>query len=256
MPHVDASSAPALTSDLAAGGDRPVLTYCSDVTGERIDFTAHALGSWVARTANMLRDGYGCEAGDHAAVLLPSHWQTASVLLGAWSLGMTLSIRPWATAGLPIQDGELDWPLQTLFVSTRRLGSWLEDIPDARHRFALDLEPDAGLGRRVPADYLDYLAEALKHPDVAPEQQPAWQAELATADGTSFQEWMDLAADLARSMELRAGDRLLVDADRNEQPVKWLLAPLAVGASIVLCAGLGEGGLQQRAAREGATHVM
>ncbi|MFN7135774.1 MAG: hypothetical protein ACK4N5_27125, partial [Myxococcales bacterium] len=37
-----------------------------------------------------------------AAVLLPPHWQTAAVLLGTWSLGVSVSIRLAATAGLPV----------------------------------------------------------------------------------------------------------------------------------------------------------
>lgn len=245
---------------IAAGGfpaisGRTALTYCSDLTGERFDLTTAALGRWVARTAAMLRDGYGCGPGHHAAVLLPAHWQTAAVLLGSWSIGMSVSVRPWSTAGLPVH-GEIDWGLQTVFVSRRRLGSWLEDVPAARHRFVLDVEPRTGLPDQSAEGYLDYVTEVQRFPDSVPDLHGRWETEPATADGTSFREWMTLARDLARSMNLRAGDRLLVDADRNEQPVKWLLAPLAVGASVVLCANLDEAGVAARADREGATHVI
>lgn len=256
MRRAGVPSALALTNSLVARGDRPVLTYCVDDTSERLSLGPLALGSWVARTAAMLRDGYGCGAGDQAAVLLPAHWQTAAVLLGSWSLGMTVSVRPWATAGLPAADAEIGGPHQVVFVSLPRLNSWLEDVPDARHRFVLGLEPDGALLGDTPDGYRDYLAEVRKYPDDVPDQPSRWGAEPATPDGTSFQEWMDLAHDLARTMNLRADDRVLVDADRNEQPVTWLLAPLAVGASIVLCAHLDAEAVEKRAALEGATHVI
>jgi uncharacterized protein (TIGR03089 family) len=73
-----------------AGAERPLLTYCDDATGERIDLTAMELGGWAARTAGLLRQGCHLEPGDRAAVLLPPHWQTAAVLLGAWSIGVAV----------------------------------------------------------------------------------------------------------------------------------------------------------------------
>jgi acyl-CoA synthetase (AMP-forming)/AMP-acid ligase II len=61
-------------------GTRPLLTFYDDATGERTELSAAALGSWAAKTANLLLDGCGLRAGDRAAVLLPAHWQTAAVL--------------------------------------------------------------------------------------------------------------------------------------------------------------------------------
>ena len=83
----------ALARNSAADHDRPVLTYCDDATGERIELSAPALGSWAARTAALLREGCGLRGGAHAAVLLPPHWQTAAVLLGAWSAGVAVERR-------------------------------------------------------------------------------------------------------------------------------------------------------------------
>src|SRR5262249_6892516 len=140
---------------LTTATDRPLLTFCDGATGERTELTAAALGGWAARTANLLRDGCGLVAGDRAAVLLPPHWQTAAVLLGAWSVGITVSFRPWATAGLERPDEGTD----ALFVARHRLESWLESVPEACHRYVLGLDPyGAGLAE-VPAGYLDYLAE-------------------------------------------------------------------------------------------------
>ena len=74
----------------------------------------------------------------------------------------------------------------------------------------------------------------------------------ASPDGTSFQEWAGLAHEIALSLGLKAGDRVLVNAGTAEQPVSWLLAPLVVGASVVVCANPGP----HRTADEGVTHVL
>jgi hypothetical protein len=47
-----------------------------------------------------------------------------------------------------------------------------------------------------------------------------------------------------------------VDVAAEEQPVTWLLAPLAVGATIVMCANLDRATIHDRATAEGATHVL
>ena len=65
----------------------PRITYYDDATGERIELSAVTLGNWAAKTANLLRDELGAGPGSRVAVLLPAHWQTAGVLLGAWWAG-------------------------------------------------------------------------------------------------------------------------------------------------------------------------
>ncbi|WFE59298.1 hypothetical protein [Micromonospora sp. WMMD712] len=61
---------------------------------------------------------------------------------------------------------------------------------------------------------------------------------------------------MADQFGLRSGDRLLVDAAEHEQPLKWLLAPLSVGASVVVCANLDRSRLDARVAAEGITRVL
>src|SRR5215475_15146252 len=70
---------------------RPVLTFYDDATGERTELSGTTLDNWVAKTANLLVDGCGLGPGDRAAVLLPPHWQTAAILLGAWAAGARLT---------------------------------------------------------------------------------------------------------------------------------------------------------------------
>ncbi|MBJ7464797.1 MAG: TIGR03089 family protein, partial [Mycolicibacterium sp.] len=65
----------------------PRITYYDDATGERIEVSTVTLANWAAKTANLLRDELGAGPGSRVAVLLPAHWQTAAVLLGAWWIG-------------------------------------------------------------------------------------------------------------------------------------------------------------------------
>jgi len=227
---------------------RPVITYCDDATGERMDLDAAGLGGWVARTASLLRDGCGLGAGGRVAVLLPPHWQTAAVVLGAWSTGLTVAFRPWATAGLgvPAEDTAMD----AVFVARNRVGSWLETVPEAPHRFVL------GPGDEAPDGYRDYVAEVGRQPDEVPAYRAVLPDSAASTDGTTYQEWADLARGVASSLGLRQGDRILVDAALDSHPATWLLAPLTTGASIVICANRDRSRDQDRVAAEGITHVF
>ena len=57
-------------------------------------------------------------------------------------------------------------------------------------------------------------------------------------------------------MGLRPGDKVLVDGAAPDEPVKWLLAPLVAGASIVVVANLPPGTIEERRLAEGATHTV
>ncbi|MCX4474736.1 TIGR03089 family protein [Micromonospora sp. NBC_01655] len=235
------------------GADRPLLTFCDGATGERTELTATELGGWAARTAALLRDGCGLDVGDRAAVLLPAHWQTAAVLLGAWSIGVAVSFRPRATAGLPVLGPGADEPLDAVFASWARLDDWLENVPEGRHRFVLGLgDPRA----EVPDGWRDFLPEVRRHGDAPPAYAAVHPSFAATPDGTSYHAWGELARHIADSLDLRPGDRLLVDAAEHEEPVKWLLAPLVAGASVVVCANLDPARRDALIAAEGVTKVL
>ena len=215
-----------------------------------------ALGEWVARTANLLVDGCRLHPGDRAAVLLPPHWQTAAVLLGTWSAGVSVAFHPVATAGLPRIGPGADLPIDVTFVAHNRVDNWLEDVPEANHRFVLGLAPGAAPLDEVPAGYWDYLTEVRDHGDSMPPYASVRPTDAATVDGTSYEEWARLARAIAESRDIRPGDHVLVDAAEHEHPVKWLLAPLFAGASVVLCANLQPGTAESRAQTEGATRVL
>ncbi|NJC73955.1 AMP-dependent synthetase [Planosporangium thailandense] len=245
-----------LGAGVPAEADQALLTFCDDATGERTELSASALGGWAARTAGLLREGCGLGVGSRAAVLLPPHWQTAAVLLGAWSVGVAVSFRLAATAGLPVLEPGADEPLDVTFVARDRLDNWLEDVPEAHHRFALGLAPAAAPLSGVPVGYRDYIAEVRRYPANLPTYALVRRTDPASVDGTSYREWGSLAREVAESLDLRAGDRLLINAAETEHPVKWLLAPLAVGASVVLCANLAPEAVAARASAERVTRVL
>jgi uncharacterized protein (TIGR03089 family) len=248
VPDVPAIFAAAVAVDPA----RPLLTYYDDATGERTELSGVTLGNWVSKTANLLVDGLGLGPGDRADLLLPPHWQTAAILLASWSAGLTVGYRPWSTAGLSTDTAVPD----VVFVSEERQRSFLEDVPDADERFVLSLHPFAMPMREVPDGFRDFNAEVRVHGDFfRPSAQPSPDT-LATADGTTFGQWGDIAAHLAGEMGLKPGDRVLIDASQHEQPVQWLLAPLAAGASIVLCANPDRDRLAARAESERVTRVL
>jgi hypothetical protein len=55
---------------------------------------------------------------------------------------------------------------------------------------------------------------------------------------------------------LREGCGVLLDAAEHEHPVKWLLAPLAAGASVVLCGNLDHEAVASRAAAEHVNRIL
>ncbi|MER6591579.1 hypothetical protein ABT214_06970 [Micromonospora purpureochromogenes] len=161
-----------------------------------------------------------------------------------------MSFRPRATAGLPVLEPGGDRPYDAVFVTPERLDDWLEDVPEGTHRYLVGTGP--GSLTDVPVGWLDWSAEVLRHPATPPDHRAVRAADPATPDGTSYGEWGALAHEVAAQLGLRAGDRLLVDAGEHEQPLKWLLAPLSVGASVVIYSNVAT----ERLAAERATHVL
>ena len=57
----------------------PFLTWYGD---ERVELSYATFGNWVAKTANLLRDGYDVQPGDAVTVDLPPHWQGVAIAFG------------------------------------------------------------------------------------------------------------------------------------------------------------------------------
>jgi uncharacterized protein (TIGR03089 family) len=215
---------------------RPLLTFYDDATGERTELSGATLANWVAKTANLLVDGCGLGPGDQAAVLLPPHWQSAAVLLGAWTAGLTV------TSG---HDAEV------VFAALDRL----DEAPDAPDRFALGLAPMALALREVPKGFVDYVAEVRGHGDQFRPALPIRSGDLAV-DDTTHEETVRAAGEIALAAGIGPHDRVLVDADSRSYPLVWLLAPLAVGASIVLCVNLDAAEVEARRDAERITRLL
>jgi uncharacterized protein (TIGR03089 family) len=239
-----------LAAAQTTGAARPVLTYYDDATGERIDLTADALAGWAGRVARLLREGCRLEVGDRAAVLLPPHWQTAAVLLGAWAANVSVSFRLAATAGLaPVGPNE-DEPFDAVFAARHRIGDWLDHVPAARHRFVV-----FAAGSDVPDGYRDLMTELAAYGGVLPAYATLRASDAASVDGTTYRQWGTIARAVADQHGWHPGDRVLVDAAEQEHAVMWLLAPFAAGATVVLCANLDRTRLDERIAAERVTRV-
>ncbi|MGY1804699.1 TIGR03089 family protein [Blastococcus sp. SYSU D00922] len=243
-----------LPADLLAASVRrepaaPLLTDYDDATGDRVELSATTLANWVAKTANLLQDEFDVGPGSTVAVALPVHWQTAAVLLGAWSCGAT--VVDTATE----DDGRLDG-VDVVLAAQDRLAA-IEELepPDllglSLHPLGMGMAGYAGPAR-------DFALEVRTHGDVF----VPWSSPEPTGPGLVLGELSltleglgAAAAELATRLGIRPGDRLLVDAAVAAEagPVAWLLAPLAAGASIVLCRNADRAALPARALSERVT---
>jgi uncharacterized protein (TIGR03089 family) len=225
-----------------------LLTYYDDAAGERTALTAGELGDWAAATAALLTEGCGLRPGARVAVLLPPHWQTAAVLLGAWAAGLEVSYQGFAIGGLSGSGGTFD----ATFVAAPRIGSWLEELPDGKDQFVVGLAP----GAAVPEHFRDFLAAVAPYKAAGSPRIVAGDDDAASVDGTTYREWSALANDIAVRQGIGPGDRVMIDAGAHEEPVFWLLAPLSVGASIVLCANPDPALRDARIAAESVTRAL
>ena len=212
VPAPDALLAAALARDPAG----PLLTYYDDATGERTELSAVSVANWVAKTANLLRDDVGTAPGDRVAVLLPAHWQTAAVLLGAWTTAAVVGTEP---AGAAVAFGT-------------------GPVAGADEVFALSLAPlGRGFAGAPPAGTRDYSVEVLTQGDRW-SGRPVPDAVPALDNGVTAGDLVEVALRRATELGLLAGDRVLSTAPWTG-PTSWvdgLLAPLAAGASLVLVA--------------------
>ncbi|MEV0717638.1 TIGR03089 family protein [Asanoa sp. NPDC050611] len=232
----------------------PLLSFYDDASGAHVALTAGELGALAASTASLLTSR-GLGPGSRVAVVLPPHWQTAAALLGAWSAGVAVSFRLSATAGLPSLEPGGAEPLEALFVSRGALDDWLVDVPAATHRFLFSVG-DEKRPVATPDGYAEFLPAIGAHAGDPDPSVFLRATDAATPDGTTYAQWGLLAQELAGQASLSRGDRLLVDAAEHEHPVKWLLAPLSVGASVVLCANLDRSRLDARVATERVTRIL
>lgn len=199
---------------LAVDPAGPRITYYDDATGERVELSAVTLANWAAKTANFLSDEFALLPGARVAVLLPAHWQTAAVLLGAWWAGLevTLDADPDADAALVTVDR-------------------LDDVADAPEVAVLSLD---AFGRPVPdlpVGVTDYATAVRVHGDQFRPTGPG----AAALDGRSIADVLSAARAAAAAAGVTGTDRVLSTRawETADELIAGLVSVLAVGASLV-----------------------
>jgi uncharacterized protein (TIGR03089 family) len=220
-----------LSAALRRDGAAPLLTQYDDATAERIELSAATLANWVAKSANLLQDEFDVGPASTVAVALPAHWQTAAVLLAVWSCGAAVLDTAAEDDGrladadvvlaahdrlAPLEEAGVD---ELLGLSLHPLGLGMPGYSGPARDFALEV--------RVHGDHF----QPYQQPD--PAQPGLLLGELTLTLGAL----VATATELAGRLGIESGDRVLIDERIAEEagPVAWLLAPLAAGASIVLC---------------------
>ncbi len=205
---------------LAADPGSPLVTFYDDASGERAELSAKSLGNWIAKTHFLLTDEVGAAVGDRAFVRLPVHWLAAPILLGCWFAGLEVVTDP-ATATVAFGDADS----LTAAITPDRLDG----------AFAVSLRSMA-MPDTPPAGMSDYTSAARPMPDAWVTVRPQAQPDDPALTGRSRAE-VGLAARLAADeLGLGPGGRLSWTTPWSG-PQDWiasLLAPLAVGGSVVL----------------------
>jgi uncharacterized protein (TIGR03089 family) len=218
----------------------PLLTWYDDATGDRTELSGATLDNWVAKTANLLVDGLGLGLDDTAAVLLPPHWQTAAIALGC------------AVAGLAVDLGGRPQAVDALFTCPDRVAeaaAW-----PATDRYVTGLLPLAMPLPELPSGFVDYVTEVRNYGDHF--RGEPFAPDTPALDGLTHVAVMRAAAERAAELGLAAGDRALIDTGTYPDPIDWLIAPLAAGASVVLCANLDPATVTRRAESEKVTVLL
>ena len=241
-----------LTEALRRNAGGPLVTFYDDVSGERTELSAATLANWVAKTANLLQDEFDVGPGSTVAVTLPVHWQTAAVLLGVWSCGAAVL----DTAG---EDNDRFTEADVVLADADRLPPLEEQ--GLEQLMGLSLHP-LGLGMAgYTGPARDFALEVRAHGDVFSPWQPVDPAGPGLVLGggeLTLRGLVEAATELAGRLGIVEGDRLLVDERTAAEagPVVWLLAPLAAGASLVLCRDADPTALGSRAASERVTATL
>jgi uncharacterized protein (TIGR03089 family) len=207
-------------SRLTADPGGPLVTFYDDATGERAELSAKSLANWVAKTHFLLLDELGAAVGDRAFVRLPVHWLAAPILLGCWYAGLEVVTDP-ATATVAFGDGG---SLSALITPDRLDGAFAVSLLS----MARPSTPPPGMS--------DYASSVRPMPDSwASVRAQAGPADAALA-GRSRAELAQAARQAADELGLGPAGRLIWTAPWSgpEDWVASLLAPLAVGGSVVL----------------------
>jgi uncharacterized protein (TIGR03089 family) len=231
------TSPEALFAELVTGApSRPFVTYYDEATGERTELSVRSLANWVAKTHFLLTDELGLGVGDSAYVDVTADWITVPILLGSWTAGLQIMTKP-ADAAVAFAPTPLDGGLDVYATAPGTL--------------------TRSFGANVPPGLADYVGSVRPQADAwSAVRPPATPADPAL-DGTSRAELVAAAQARAAALGLDPGARIATARDWRH-PDDWidtLLAPLAVGGSLVLIRGATPEVLQRRVEQERAVLV-
>ncbi|WP_149360731.1 TIGR03089 family protein [Lolliginicoccus suaedae] len=223
---------------LRAQAARPLITYYDQASGERIELSGTTAANWAAKTGNMVRDEFGLAEGDRVALLLPAHWQTATVLLGTW----------WA--GCEVLAGAAD-DARLAFTTAETLA----DADDAEEIAALSLDP---FGRGLPGLPVGVTDFATTVPGHGDQFQAMPSSDAPALDGIMATSVLARAQAFAEEQGWDSSSRIVstlpwTDA---EAIIEGFVAVLAVGASLVQAANADAAALGRISASEKATHRL
>jgi len=181
--------------------------------------------------------------------VLPPHWQSAAVLLGAWAAGHRVMDYP-----------DIDAAVQpdAVFCTEADLIAYADVRCDV---VGMTLHP---FGRGLSAQWraiTDYAREIGGYGDQFRPSIPVDPAAPALTAGSlelSHEGLVSAATELAARLGMLAEGRIMVSRDLAVAggPVAWLLAPLAAANSIVLVTDAQSDRLAARAASEKVTATL
>ena len=218
------------------GSARPLVTFYDDTTGERIELSGVTTANWAAKAANLLRDECDVEPGGRVAVLLPAHWQTAAVLLAAWSCGADVVGDPAGADVVLCDSGRLDLALSA----------------ESGTVVALSLDAFGKGLDGLPAGVIDFATEVRLHGDEFVPWEPV-PGSAPALGGETVDRVLDAARIRAEALGIGPGDRVLSTLDWADRLVDGLLAPLAAGASLVQVRNADPARLDRKAESEKVT---
>lgn len=225
-----------LTGRLLTGAPaQPLVTHYDDAAGTRVELSVATMRNWAAKTANWLVDELDVTPGDRVAVLLPAHWQTAAVLLGAWWCGAEVVTSGESAVAFVPPGGTAPGAAVTAVASLDPMGR--------------DLRGD------VPAGTLDYIGDARLFGDDYLELTPV-PGDTPCFLGSTVDQVLAKAAARAETLGLAPGGRVLSTLDWPAHVMDGLVTVLAAGASLVQVTNADPAKLRKHQDTERTTAVL
>ena len=246
-------------------GDRPLITWYDDATGQRIELSWKTFENWVAKTANLLVDELGLEPGDRVATMLDGHWQAPVVLAACWRAGVSVvpagaGVDGDAAAALLAGAGcaacfvheDLLGLVPERFAATQPPQALLAVTGDLLGRGTVDLGRALPFGRVVPGMPDDFDADADADWRAAEALLVAGVDADQAAGGWTQAELLEAGDDLGERLGVGDADRLQsgLDLDTTAGTLAGLVLPLLRGSGVVLERRLDTAATWRRLAQE------